>query len=133
MSRSLDFKEEKQNIHTLCDLIEIEIPHTVEGKSLMPALRDASEPIRPYLHFAYEGFQRGTRDRQYKLIEYVVGGKHVRTQLFDLVNDPRETVNLANTPAHAETLARLRGELKKWQTAYGDTQDQGQAFCEAIR
>jgi arylsulfatase A-like enzyme len=113
---------------TLCDLVEIEIPETVEGKSLVPAMKKSAEPIREYLHFAYEGFHRGVRDRQYKLIEYVVGGKHVKTQLFDLANDPRETVNLADSSKHAETLARLREELRKWQTDYGDTQEQGQEF-----
>jgi len=115
---------------TLCELVGGEIPETVEGKSLVTAMREPKEGIREYLHFAYEGFHRGIRDRQYKLIEYVVGGKHVQTQLFDLVNDPRETINLADTIEHSETLARLRSELKKWQTEYGDTQEQGQGFWE---
>ena len=47
---------------TLCDLVGAEIPGSVEGKSLTPALQDASERIREYLHFAYEGFQRGIDD-----------------------------------------------------------------------
>jgi len=115
---------------TLCDLVGCEIPETVEGKSLLPAIKEQKENIREYLHFAYEGFHRGIRDRQYKLIEYVVGGKHVKSQLFDLVSDPRETVNLADSLEHAETLARLRQELRKWQTDYGDTQEQGQVFWE---
>ena len=115
---------------TLCDLVGGEIPETVEGQSLAPAMREPEAGSREYLHFAYEGFHRGIRGRQYKLIEYVVGGKHVQTQLFDLVNDPRETINLADTKEHSETLARLRRELKKWQTEYGDTQEQGQAFWD---
>ena len=118
---------------TLCDFVGTEIPGSVEGESLVPALRDASEPIREYLHFAYEGFQRGIRDRhQYKLIEYVVGGEHVQTQLFDLINDPHETVNLANTPQHADALAELRNALRQWQTVYTDTQQQGRAFWQAL-
>ena len=115
---------------TLCELVGCEIPETVEGKSLVPAMQGPKERIREYLHFAYEGFHRGVRDRQYKLIEYVVGGKHVQTQLFDLLNDRRETVNLSDKPEHSETLSRLRRELKGWQTEYGDTQEQGQAFWE---
>ena len=113
---------------TLCDLVGTEIPNTVEGKSLAPAMKNPAEGIREYLHFAYEGFHRGIRDRQHKLIEYVVDGEHVMTQLFDLVNDRRETTNLAGNSEHAETLARLRQELKKWQTDYADTQEQGQTF-----
>ena len=98
----------------------------------MPAMEQPGEPVREYLHFAYEGFQRGIRDGQHKLIEYVVGGKHAHTQLFDLVSDPHETTNLADEPAHSETLARLRQELRGWQTHYGDTQEQGQQFWAAF-
>lgn len=116
---------------TLCELVECDIPETVEGKSLVPAMNSPSENIRQYLHFAYEGYQRGIRDQQYKLIEYIVGGKHVKTQLFDLVNDQRETMNLSHIQEHSEILARLRSELKKWQTEYGDTREQGQEFWKA--
>ncbi|HEX30752.1 TPA: DUF4976 domain-containing protein, partial [Candidatus Poribacteria bacterium] len=118
---------------TLCDLLGIEIPDTVEGKSLIPALKNPSEPIRQYLHFAYEGLHRGVRDQRYKLIEYVVGGVHVKTQLFDLEDDPRETTNLADDPRYAETLVRLRRELRRgWLEDYGDTQEQGQSFWKAF-
>lgn len=116
---------------TLCDLTGVAIPETVEGRSLAPALEASVEPVREYLHFAYEGFQRGIRDCRHKLIEYVVGGRHTQTQLFDLVDDPYETVNLADEPAHADTLARLRQELRGWQTDYADAQEQGQCFWGA--
>ena len=116
---------------TLCDLTGVAIPETVEGRSLAPALEASVEPVREYLHFAYEGFQRGIRDCRHKLIEYVVGGRHTQTQLFDLVDDPYETVNLADEPAHADTLGRLRQELRRWQTDYADTQEQGQYFWGA--
>ena len=117
---------------TLCSLIDVDIPDTVEGKSLTPAMADPSESIRDSLHFAYEGLHRGVRDRQYKLIEYVVGGEHVQTQLFDLLNDPWETENLALESEHAETLACLRTELRKWQTEYADTQAQGESFWGTV-
>ena len=117
---------------TLCDLVGIETPAMVEGKSLAPAMGEPDERIRDYLHFAYEGFQRGIRDLQFKLIEYVVGGKHTRTQLFDLVNDPHETLNLADDGDYGDVLVRLREELRSWQTDYGDTQEQGQQFWGAL-
>jgi arylsulfatase A-like enzyme len=118
---------------SLCDLIGIDIPDTVEGKSLVPALRDPSDQIREYLHFAYEGYHRGIRDTRHKLIEYVVGGKHVKTQLFDLIDDPREIVNLADSPQHAPKLAHLRRELRKWETEYGDTREHGRYFWGACK
>lgn len=118
---------------TLCDLIGIQHPTTIEGQSLIPHLERPAEKIREYLHFAYEGLQRGIRDQRYKLIEYVVNDRHAQTQLFDLLNDPRETVNLINEGKCAEVLKRLRNELKRWQTEYGDIQEQGQAFWTAYR
>ena len=118
---------------TLCDLIGIQHPTTIEGKSLIPHLERPAEKIREYLHFAYEGLQRGIRDQRYKLIEYVVDDRHAQTQLFDLLNDPRETVNLINEGKCAGVLKRLRNELKRWQTEYGDIQEQGQAFWTAYQ
>ncbi len=41
-------------------------------------------------------------------------------ELYDLANDPGETVNLAGDPAHAATLADLRAQLAQWRTATHD-------------
>ncbi len=35
-------------------------------------------------------------------------------ELYDLQNDPHQIKNLAKSPEHAQTLARLRGVLEKW-------------------
>jgi uncharacterized sulfatase len=40
-------------------------------------------------------------------------------ELYDLANDPRERVNLADAPEHAELLARLRSETLSWWRATG--------------
>ena len=41
-------------------------------------------------------------------------------ELFDLESDPHETTNLADDPAHAETLARLQQKLKTFQRQTND-------------
>ncbi|WP_061962732.1 sulfatase family protein [Demequina aurantiaca] len=41
-------------------------------------------------------------------------------ELYNIRNDPHETVNLATDPAHAETLDRLRGALDEWSATYPD-------------
>jgi N-sulfoglucosamine sulfohydrolase len=46
-------------------------------------------------------------------------------ELYDLSSDPYEIHNLANDPAHRETLTRLRGVLENW---IRDTGDQGAEF-----
>ena len=117
---------------TLCDLLGVEIPTSVEGRSLAPALNDPGERIRDTLYFAFTRFQRGVRDERYKLIEYVVHGTRT-TQLFDLQDDPWEITNLADEPEHAETLNRLRSELVRWRDELDDNQDgMGKAFWDDV-
>lgn len=41
-------------------------------------------------------------------------------ELYDTESDPYETRNLAGDPAYAETLARFRAELERWQREIGD-------------
>ncbi|MDF1812153.1 MAG: sulfatase [Verrucomicrobiales bacterium] len=43
-------------------------------------------------------------------------------ELYDLVNDPDELINLAEDPDHRETLLRLRGNLAEWML---ETRDSG--------
>ncbi len=112
---------------TLCDLIGIGCPETVEGKSLIPAVEDPSVSIRETLHFAYRGVQRAVKRDNMKLIEYVVAGKRA-TQLFDLSTDPLEMNNLAEDPGFQDQLAALRIELRKWRNELKDTQLAGDAF-----
>jgi arylsulfatase A-like enzyme len=113
---------------TLCDLIGVPIPETVEGESLVPAMRDATSKARESLLFAYRGIQRGVRNGPHKLIEYVVEGAR-RTQLFDLQADRWELHNLADDEACDPQLKRLRAELQRWREELGDTRDGlGEAF-----
>jgi arylsulfatase A-like enzyme len=113
---------------TLCDLVGPPIPDTVEGKSLVPAMRHKNEQTRDTLLFAYRGVQRAAQDRQYKLIEYVVDGRRT-SQLFDLQTDPWELDNLADDPVHMDRVAALRQELLRWRDELGDRQSgQGEPF-----
>jgi arylsulfatase A-like enzyme len=113
---------------TLCDLLQVPTPATVEGQSLLPALLDPGAIVRDTLSFAYRGVQRAVQDTRYKLIEYVVEGQRT-TQLFDLRDDPWETHNLADDPRHADTISRLRAELERHRDALDDNQpDQGALF-----
>lgn len=41
-------------------------------------------------------------------------------ELYDIVEDPYEEWNLADSAAHAADLERLRGALEQWQHTYGD-------------
>jgi arylsulfatase A-like enzyme len=69
------------------------------------------------MYCAYERFQRSVRTDTHKLILY----PEVRQiQLFDIVNDPWETKNLAPDPAHAKLISELYGRLTKLQHMVSD-------------
>jgi len=104
---------------TLCELTGMPIPDTVEGHSLSNAILHPAATVRDSLLYAYRDLQRGARIGDHKLIEYAVDGKRT-TQLFDLAKDPFEMKNLAEDAAHAESLTRLRNELRRWREELDD-------------
>lgn len=114
---------------TLCELVGADIPATVEGKSLVPLLHDESSKIRDTLYFAYTDVQRAAKDKRFKLIEYVINGKHTQTQLFDLENDPEELENLAHKQEFSTKLSDLRSELIRYRDSWDDTSSEwGERF-----
>lgn len=78
---------------TLCDMLQLPVPQSVDGISLLSSL-DGKEPVRDYLYYSYMDNQRGISDGTWKLIEYHVNGKRT-TQLFNLKNDPWERNDLS--------------------------------------
>ncbi len=118
---------------TLCDLTGTPVPASVEGRSLAKTIA-GGPAVRENLYFAYTDKHRAIRDRRYKLIEYVVEGRHTMTQLFDLQADPCEMHNLAADAAHAGTLHRLRAELIAHRDDWGDTVSPwGKTFWDACK
>lgn len=96
---------------TICDLVGIEIPLQVEGKSLKPLLLGQEDGIYTEVYGYFRNKQRMVRNERFKLIHY----PHLeRYQLFDLTEDPKELKDLSEDSAHKATLARLRGKLKEW-------------------
>ncbi len=90
---------------TLLDLCDIDIPVHVEGQSLL------SGESRDYYYGEHgEGdvATRMIRGKRYKLIYYPEGN---RIQLFDMLEDPRETKNLAGMDAHQIIQKELTEQL----------------------
>jgi len=102
---------------TSCDLVGLEIPKSVQGKSLKPVLTGKREAIYSEVFGYFRNFQRMIRNDDYKLIYY----PHIkRTQLFDMKNDPLELNDLANNPKHVSTKNELRKKLFDWQQKVND-------------
>lgn len=98
---------------TLADLAGLPRPEHVQGRSLRPLLM---EPETRWPHAAHtqilrrRGDQqfmgRSVRDERWRYTEWDDGRRGV--ELYDHIMDPREEVNLADQPAYAEVMARLR-------------------------
>lgn len=103
---------------TLCDILGISIPPTVQGKSFEKVFGEETSVTRETLYFAYNDLIRGVKDRRYKLIQY----RNVSncTQLFDLQNNPDETENLAEEEACRLTRLRLEQILSEYKDEWGD-------------
>ena len=117
---------------TLCDLVGAARPASVEGTSLVAAMRDPAEKVRDYMFYGYTDNQRSIKDRRYKLIEFALPGER-HTQLFDLDRDPWELHNLAADPAHKERLDQLRKALVAFARDWDDfDSDWGKKFWQQI-
>jgi arylsulfatase A-like enzyme len=102
---------------TLCELLGVEVPESVEGESLAPIVRGEAQSVRDSLFSAYLDVQRAVRDERWKLIRYPHVGV---TQLFDLENDPWELKDLAREPEHAARVGELNALLRTWQKELDD-------------
>jgi arylsulfatase A-like enzyme len=115
---------------TVLDLAGVPVHAEMQGKSLSPVMRIDGSPWRKdfFCENMYTGQNypliEGVRSKDYKYIRYfkpkphrhhirlltdsIQGAKPVYEELYDLKNDPRETINLAGLPAHADTLESFR-------------------------
>jgi len=124
---------------TLCDLTGITTPRSMDGRSMMPLLPDPGARTRECIYLAYREYQRAVVEPRYKLIEYVQVIQTVKgqtrtagtrfTQLFDLQQDPWETINLAHDPVHISTRQRLQHKLLKLRQEYDDGTANGKILC----
>jgi len=102
---------------TVCELVGIPIPATVEGQSFAGVLSRQTQVAHEHVFCYFRDKQRMVRDDRWKLIHY----PHLdRWQLFDLRSDPLEMQDLAARPGHLDTKARLTALLRAEQQRAGD-------------
>lgn len=102
---------------TACDLADIPIPDSVEGRSLARQARGSRRPVYRSVFAGYRDVQRMVRDERWKLIRYPKVGE---VQLFDLAHDPWERFDLAEQPEQADRVTALNAELRHWQELLDD-------------
>ncbi|MFP4385149.1 MAG: sulfatase-like hydrolase/transferase [Spirochaetia bacterium] len=97
---------------TLCGAAGVDLPKSVEGKSLLPIIEGASNTVRDTMTFGYRKYQRALRQGPRKLIEYAVEGERY-TQLFDVEKDPLEMENLARYEDESPDTGRILKEMRE--------------------
>jgi len=97
---------------TICDYWNLPVPDGVKGASLR-GLLEAGRPLgRKYVAVeGHHGIGQAIRSRHYK---YIAFNDDDAEMLFNLTEDPDETVNLAESTEHAAVLEEHRGYLKEW-------------------
>ncbi len=142
---------------TICELIGLERPDWLQGRSVLPLIRGEAEEINEEIfaevtyHAAYDP-QRAVRTKRWKYIRrfddrerpvlpnvddspskdlWLRHGWAERRiaseQLYDLVFDPAEACNLARDPAYEGALTAMRDRLERWMRSTNDPLLEGPA------
>ncbi len=93
---------------TLLDMAAIEIPASVNGRSLWPLIRGERPAWRDAIHIEHAGYHQALTDGH---IKYIWNPQTGIEQLFDLDSDPSECRNLAQVADFQDTLSRWRSRL----------------------
>ena len=135
---------------TVCELLNVPYPEWAQGKSLLPLINGEESKINDYIfseityHATYQP-TRSVRTKAAKLIRYfdtdlsprfpnidrsaakdaylsskLAHMPMVHEQLFDLVGDPCERINLVDHPEYADVYAELSAVLDEHMRATDD-------------
>ena len=113
--RSKSFVELVDIYPTCMALLGAPTPDTVQGKSLVPLLRDPSATVRDNTALSIHTTRGGFGLRAANWAYMVYGSKDGGTgqeELYDMVKDPRQFTNIAKDPQYAEMLKEARAKLK---------------------
>jgi arylsulfatase A-like enzyme len=112
---------------TLLDLLGLEVPGLCDGASLRETLESGAAPPERTLFCQYSGnpapgdIRRAAITERWKYVYTPDDGP----ELYDLANDPQETVNIAGVPTYADVVEDLHARCRSWGREVGDWVDYG--------
>ena len=105
---------------TLCELAQLPLPKHLDGKSLLPILRDSTAVVK---EMAVSRFQNGDtiRTEQFRYTVYRdKNGRKTGQMLYDHQNDPDENVNVVDRPNYQSVVMTLADRLESTMGKPGD-------------
>jgi len=93
---------------TVLDLVDIPIPDTVEGNSLVALLKGENDEWREYLHLEHANLHHTLTDGKEKYIWFTNDG---REQFFDISKDPHELHDLISESGKADRIEEWRQRM----------------------
>jgi arylsulfatase len=120
---------------TILELAGVEVPPTLEARTLLPALREQAWQGRPYVFaeqaqdgiLTHAEFMTMVRSRDWKLVHFL---DQTYGQLFDLKRDAAEIHNLWDDPDSADAKQNLLTVLREWRIR---SQYETASWCAAWR
>ena len=113
---------------TLLDFAGVSKPADMQGRSFRPVLQGRApadwRKSMYYHYYEYPGWHAvkrhyGVRTKRYKLIHFYYDID--AWELYDLQKDPNELNNLYDVPAYADTVKKLKAELRRLRNQFGDS------------
>lgn len=103
---------------TLCEVCSLPVPGHLEGRSMMPLLKD---PARPWKKAAFSQYPRGKvmgysmRTERFRYTEWKdrKTGKVLARELYDHRKDPQENINAVAQQEYEQDVQRLAQMLKR--------------------
>ncbi len=102
---------------TACELCGIEVPPSVQGKSLRPVLDGEQADLYDAVFAHFRDSQRMVRTQDWK---YIVYPQVQREQLFHLSDDPDELYDVSDSDTHAANKHDLQVRLTNWRREHND-------------
>lgn len=97
---------------TLCDLVDIDIPKHVDGKSFVEVLKDTDASIHEAAYSRYHAGESVVNHR-YAYTEWTKNGEMKADMLYDHEKDPDENINVANNPDYKDVVSKMQDLLNE--------------------
>jgi arylsulfatase A-like enzyme len=114
-------------VPTLLELVGQDVPEDIAGRSLLPLIRGETSTWRyatfcehDYTGDMYEELRRGgkhcvmVRTPEWKLVHFVATNDESNSSLYNLADDPGETVNLYGQRTYSSVVTRLKEYAEEW-------------------